>query len=129
MRCDVLKATYKLPTLPPPGELETPAVLRALKDAHRHLAELKGRTSSIPNQGILINSLSLQEAKASSEIENIVTTQDELFQASLFLDGPSSPAAKEVASYRDALRCGFEKRRASRCSIPRMDWRNISSPC
>ncbi len=110
---DVLKATYKLPALPPPGDLETPAVLRALKDAHRHLAELKGRAASIPNQAILINSLSLQEAKASSEIENIVTTQDELFQASLFLDGPGSPAAKEVASYRDALRCGFESLKKS----------------
>ena len=107
----MLKATYQLPALPPPGELETPTVLRALKDAHRHLAELKGRAASIPNQAILINTLSLQEAKASSEIENIVTTQDELFQASLFLDGPGSPAAKEVASYRDALRCGFESLR------------------
>jgi Fic family protein len=104
----VLKATYQLPALPPPGELETPAVLRALTAAHWHLAELKGRAAAIPNQAILIDTLSLQEAKASSEIENIVTTQDELFQASLFLDGPGSPAAKEVASYRDALRCGYE---------------------
>lgn len=104
----MLKATYQLPALPPPGELETPAVLRELAQAHRHLAELKGRAASIPNQAILIDTLSLQEAKASSEIENIVTTQDELFQASLFLDGPSSPAAKEVASYRDALKRGFD---------------------
>jgi Fic family protein len=104
----VLKPTYQLPALPPPGELETPAVLRELTRAHRHLAELKGRAASIPNQSILIDTLSLQEAKASSEIENIVTTQDELFQASLFLDGPGSPAAKEVASYRDALKCGFD---------------------
>jgi Fic family protein len=104
----VLKPTYALPPLPPPGDLETPAVLRALATAHRHLAELKGRAASIPNQAILIDTLSLQEAKASSEIENIVTTQDELFQASLFIDGPGSPAAKEVASYRDALKCGFD---------------------
>jgi Fic family protein len=105
----VLKATYRLPTLPPPGDLETPEVLRALADAHRHLAELKGRAASIPNQAILIDTLSLQEAKASSEIENIVTTQDELFQASLFLEGgPGSPAAKEVAIYRDALKRGFD---------------------
>jgi Fic family protein len=107
----VLKATYRPPTLPPPGELETPAVLRALADAHRRLAELKGRAASIPNQSILIDSLALQEAKASSEIENIVTTQDELFQASLFLEGPGSPAAKEVARYRDALKCGFDSLR------------------
>ncbi|HEY2658273.1 MAG TPA: Fic family protein [Caulobacteraceae bacterium] len=104
----MLKPTYPLPPLPPAVDLETPAVLRALASAHRHLAELKGRAASIPNQAILIDTLSLQEAKASSEIENIVTTQDELFQASLFADGPGSPAAKEVASYRDALKCGFD---------------------
>lgn len=104
----MLKPTYNLPPLPPRDGLETPAVLRELARAHRHLAELKGRGASIPNQGILIDTLALQEAKASSEIENIVTTQDELFQASLLFDGPSSPAAKEVASYRDALKRGFD---------------------
>ena len=102
-----LKPTYSLPELPPKAELETVAVFRALARAHRHLAELKGRASSIPNQGILIDTLALQEAKASSEIENIVTTQDELFQASLFPENPASPAAKEVALYRDALRLGY----------------------
>jgi Fic family protein len=106
---DVLKPTYRLPSLPPPGDLETPEVLRALADAHRHLAELKGRAASIPNQSILIDTLALQEAKASSEVENIITTQDELFQASLFMEsGRGSPAAKEVAIYRDALKCGFD---------------------
>jgi len=104
----MLKPTYTLPPLPPPGQLETPAVLRELARAHRHLAELKGRAASIPNQAILIDTLVLQEAKASSEIENIVTTQDELFRASLFADGAASPAAKEVASYRDALKRGFD---------------------
>jgi Fic family protein len=103
----MLKASYAIPQLPPPGAEETTAVLRALNRAHRHLAELKGRAGTIPNQGILIDTLALQEAKASSEIENIVTTQDELFQASAFPDSPSSPAAKEVALYRDALRHGF----------------------
>jgi Fic family protein len=105
---DVLKPTYGLPALPPPGELETAPVLRELARAHRNLAELKGRAAAIPNQAILIDTLALQEAKASSEIENIVTTQDELFQASLFNDGPGSPAAKEVANYRDALKRGFD---------------------
>jgi Fic family protein len=104
----MLKATYRLPPLPPPGELETPAVLRALAEAHRRLGELKGRAASIPNQAILIDTLALQEAKASSEVENIVATQDELFQASLFAEGPGSPAAKEVANYRDALKRGFD---------------------
>lgn len=104
----MLKASYQIPGLPPPTLVETPAVLKAAANAHRHLAELKGRAASIPNQAILIDSLALQEAKASSEIENIITTQDELFQAGLFLDGPTSGAAKEVANYRDALKRGFD---------------------
>ncbi|WP_156029323.1 Fic family protein [Sphingobium sp. DC-2] len=110
-RRPVLKASYAIPNLPPPGVEETPAVLRALAQAHRHLAELKGRAASIPNQGILIDTLALQEAKASSEIENIVTTQDELFQANAFPENPASPAAKEVARYADALRHGFVEQR------------------
>lgn len=104
----MLKPTYTLPSLPPKGDLETRPVLRAATEAHRHLAELKGRAATIPNQGILIDTLSLQEAKASSDIENIVTTQDELFRADLFPEGPKSPAAKEVARYRDALKAGFD---------------------
>ena len=103
----MLKPTYNLPSLPPPFEFETVSVLKSLAKAHRHLAELKGRAAAIPNQGILIDTLSLQEAKASSEIENIVTTQDELFQASLFPEGLQSSAAKEVALYRDAIKLGF----------------------
>ncbi|MBT3071431.1 Fic family protein [Rhodomicrobium sp. Az07] len=105
----MLKPTYSIPPLPPPVELETVAVLKALAKANRALAELKGRAAVIPNQGILIDTLALQEAKASSEIENIVTTQDELFQAELFPEGPDSPAAKEVALYRDALKLGFDR--------------------
>lgn len=81
--------------------------MRALAAANRALAELKGRAATIPNQGILIDTLALQEAKASSEIENIVTTQDELFQMDLFPDGLESGAAKEVARYRDALKLGL----------------------
>ncbi len=110
-RTCVLKATYAIPALPPPGAIETPAVLRALTQAHRHLAELKGRAATMPNQGILIDTLALQEAKASSEVENIVTTQDELFQANAFPENPASPAAKEVALYADALRHGFMEQR------------------
>jgi Fic family protein len=105
----MLKPTYTLPTLPPPVELETVRVLKALNLASRALADLKGQARTIPNQGILIDTLALQEAKASSEVENIVTTQDELFQADLFPDDPQSPAAKEVARYRDALRLGLSR--------------------
>lgn len=105
----MLKPTYTVPTLPPPVELETVKVLKALNLASRALADLKGQARTIPNQGILIDTLALQEAKASSEVENIVTTQDELFQADLFPDDPQSPAAKEVARYRDALRLGLSR--------------------
>lgn len=105
----MLKATYTIPELPPKVEFETVAIFRELARASRNLAELKGRAGTIPNQGILIDTLSLQEAKASSEIENIVTTQDEAFQASLFPESSASPAAKEVALYRHALRVGFNK--------------------
>jgi Fic family protein len=104
----MLKATYAIPGLPPPGALETVEVLREAARAHRYLAELKGRAAAIPNQGILIDTLALQEAKASSEIENIVTTQDELFQARLFPDRITTAAAKEVALYVDALKCGHD---------------------
>jgi len=104
----MLKPTYQLPKLPPPDDLETPAVLRELVAARANLAELKGRAASMPNQAILIDTLALQEAKASSEIENIVTTQDELFQAGMMIDAVGSPAAKEVANYRDALKRGYD---------------------
>ncbi len=113
MERNVLKPTYDLPPLPPPVELETLPVMRALGRAGRALAELKGRAATIPNPGILIDTLSLQEARASSEIENIVTTQDELYRADLFPGGPASPAAKEVARYRDAIKLGFELLRKS----------------
>ncbi len=100
---------YKIPELPPKVDLETIPILRALKEAHRHIAELKGRAGSIPNQGILIDTLTLQEAAASSEIENIVTTQDELFQMSTKFGVYPSPEAKEVALYSSALHLGFEQ--------------------
>lgn len=83
--------------------------MREAARAHRYLAELKGRVVAIPNQGILIDTLSLQEARASSEIENIVTTQDEMFQATLFPDSPDGGPAKEVALYRDALKRGHDR--------------------
>jgi Fic family protein len=104
----MLVPSYVIPTLPPAVDLETVPILKALAHANRALAELKGRAASIPNQGILISTLALQEAKASSEIENIVTTQDELFQTQLDTQYQVSPAAKEVALYRDALQLGYE---------------------
>ncbi len=109
----MLTPSYKTPELPPQVNLDTVPVLKALAMANRALAGLKGRAASIPNQDILIDTLALQEAKASSEIENIVTTQDELFQADLQFEGPDSPAAKEVALYRDAVKLGYSHLRTS----------------
>ncbi|MBL0929205.1 MAG: Fic family protein [Alphaproteobacteria bacterium] len=105
----MLKPTYCLPELPPQIDLETVPVFKALAAANRALAELKGRAATIPNESILIDTLALQEAKASSEIENIVTTQDELFQVDIFPEGPGSPAAKEVSLYREALKLGHDR--------------------
>lgn len=99
--------TYINPPIPPGVDLETVPILKALNAASLALADLKGQARTIPNQGILIDTLALQKAKASSEVENIITTQDELFQAELFPDDPQSPASKEVALYRDAMRLGY----------------------
>lgn len=102
-----------MPAIPPltdldPTRFETPAILKKLASASRRLAELKGAAGSIPRQSILINTLSMQEAKDSSEIENIVTTHDELFQDDLSPGSSLSPAAKEVLRYRQALGTGFQ---------------------
>ena len=100
---------WSLTDFPPnPESIETLTVLRACTKAHRYLAELKGVSQAIPNQGILINTLSLQEAKDSSAIENIVTTHDELFRQELFPDAVTSLATKEVHNYALALRKGFD---------------------
>ena len=99
---------YKIPELPLKIDLETKAVLKHLAPAHRRLAELKGVSRTIPNEQILINTLTLQEAKDSSAIENIITTHDELFKAELLIDSLTSPAAKEVQNYAYALRRGFD---------------------
>ena len=101
--------TKPLTNLPTVDHLETRVVLKQLVEAHRHLAELKGVAATIPNPEILISTLSLQEAKDSSEIENIFTTQDELFQADIFAEHSKNAAAKEVRRYATALRNGFEQ--------------------
>ncbi len=93
--------------LPPSVTLETTAILKQLAKTHRRLAELKGAAATIPNEAILINTLALQEAKDSSTIENIVTTDDELFQADAVLGDFKTAAAKEVHHYASALRIGF----------------------
>lgn len=99
--------SWKPTDLPYNVEYETKPVLKKLVRAHRALAELKGVALTIPRQEILINTLTLQEAKDSSEVENIVTTHDELFKSSLGLDKLVSPATKEVQNYVSALKRGY----------------------
>lgn len=97
----------ELPPLPGPDHLETRLVLRACIEGRAALAELKQAAELLPNQGMLINTLPLLEAQASSEIENIVTTTDRLFQ-SLGASGDLDPATKEALRHRQALMEGFE---------------------
>lgn len=102
-------ASYKIPLLPLPYDLETKTVLRQANKANRKLAELKGVAQTIPNERILKSSLTLQEAKDSSAVENIVTTQDDLYRAGLDANFTLIGAAtKEVLFYREAINEGFK---------------------
>ncbi|MFO7691260.1 MAG: Fic family protein [Cryobacterium sp.] len=95
-----------LPPLPPKVELETKAVLKRCVSARAALAELKKAAELIPNQGMLVNTLPVLEARASSEIENIVTTTDRLFRHLDAAHG-ADPATREALRYRVALLDGF----------------------
>ena len=100
--------TWGLLELPLNIDFETKKVLKSLPSAHAALAELKGIASTIPNQNILINTLGLQEAKDSSEIENIITTHDDLYKSALNFNAFKSLQTKEVQNYISALKKGFE---------------------
>ncbi len=99
-----------LPDLPPKDvNLETKSVLKQTTAAGRALAELKGAGNLIPNQAVLVRTIGLQEAKLSSEIENIVTTNDELYRAFAGETDRTDPATKEVLRYNDALWYGIDE--------------------
>ncbi|MGG7033820.1 MAG: Fic family protein [Flavobacterium sp.] len=102
-----------LPILPPQAEIENTIILKKTIAASRALSELKGAITNLPNQTLFIDTINLQEAQASSAIENIITTQDELFKASISERKNENPATKEVMHYKDALWFGvteIEKR-------------------
>ncbi|WP_291121794.1 Fic/DOC family N-terminal domain-containing protein [Hydrogenophaga sp.] len=101
----------ELPAWPPAHELESRVVLKACIEARAALAELKQAAELIPNQAMLINTIPLLEAKDSSEIENIVTTTDQLFQYAQGHDN-ADPATKEALRYRTALHQGFQSLQA-----------------
>lgn len=102
-----------LPDLPPADFQESEDILRHLAKASRYLGELNGLCASLPDPQLLINTIVLQESKDSSAIENIVTTQDELYKAATE-EAIASHAAKEVLSYREALYAGLEKMQAQK---------------
>ncbi|WP_051666180.1 Fic family protein [Pedobacter sp. R20-19] len=104
---------HKIPNLPLQQDVETKAVLKRLNMVRSALAGLNGVAESIPNERIILNTLSLQEAKDSSAIENIVTTHDELYTSDSITRQFTSQAAKEVYNYAQALLEGFDQVRES----------------
>lgn len=107
--------TYTIPKLPLGIDLETKEILKQVNLANKALAELKGVAHTIPNEGVLINSLVIQEAKESSEVENIATTHDEIFQADLSVSNYAvSSAAKEVMNYREAMLMNIQRKTAAK---------------
>ncbi len=98
-----------LPLLPPKEALETTAVLRKTITASRALSKLNGAITNLPNPRLFLDTIHLQEAKASSEIENIITTNDDLYQAIIADKKFDNPAAKEVISYKEALWHGLDQ--------------------
>ncbi len=100
---------YAIPDLFALGDLESKSVFKACSHAHRALGELKGVVHTMPNPNILLGTLPLQEAKESSEIENIVTTQDDLYQSNYATQQFASGAAKEVHHYVQAMSLGFHE--------------------
>lgn len=100
---------FKLEELPPLRErVENIKILRQTNKSSAALAELKGIAKTIPNQAMLINAIVLQESKDSSEIENIITTQDELYKALTVNKSKITPETKEVVDYRKAIFYGFD---------------------
>ncbi len=99
----------ELPLLPPAADVETKEILRQTVRSARALADLRGSAARMPNQSILLNGIVLQEARLSSEIENIVTTTDELYRAVASPEEVTDPQTKEVLRYREALWAGFRR--------------------
>ncbi|MBL4766010.1 MAG: Fic family protein [Colwellia sp.] len=103
-----MNCNYNFTPLEQLGDIESKAVLKATAKAHQALGELKGLAMTMPNQYILLATLSLQEAKESSEIENIITTQDDLYRSYYPAQHFISTSAQEVHNYAKALATGFD---------------------
>ena len=99
----------ELPTLPPKADIESKRILNQAIKSNVELARLKGYCSLLPNETILLNSIVLKEARTSSEIENIITTQDNLYKALAETKTEIDTATKEVLNYRSAIWFGFNE--------------------
>jgi Fic family protein len=108
MMFNPLQPYNSLSKLPPRVEIETPRILKKVATVRSALGELKGIGKILPNQTLLLNTLVLEEARDSSEIENIITTRDKLYRALASGTKNIDPATKEVLRYRSALWKGFE---------------------
>jgi Fic family protein len=106
---DRKKPYNDLPLLPPEADIETKEVLRKTISAGRALAQLNAMVINLPNPTLFLDTIYLQEAKASSEIENIITTNDELYQSFIADKKIENSATKEVLSYKEALWLGLEQ--------------------
>lgn len=98
-----------LPLLPPKADVETKEILRKTISAGRALAQLNGTLLNLPNPTLFLDTIYLQEAKASSEVENIITTNDELYKSLVADKKVDNSATKEVLSYKEALWLGLEQ--------------------
>ncbi|MCB9251563.1 MAG: Fic family protein [Flavobacteriales bacterium] len=99
----------ELPLLPPKADIETKQILRKAISAGRSLAQLNGTLLNLPNPTLFLDTIYLQEAKASSEVENIITTNDELYKSLVADRKIENTATKEVLSYKEALWLGLEE--------------------
>ncbi len=98
-----------LPLLPPEADIETKSILRKTISAGRALAQLNGTLQNLPNPTLFLDTIYLQEAKASSEVENIITTNDELYKSLVANKKIENSATKEVLSYKEAIWLGLEQ--------------------
>ena len=98
-----------LPLLPPKADIETKTILRKTISAGRVLAQLNGALQNLPNPALFLDTIYLQEAKASSEVENIITTNDDLYQSLVTDRKIENSPTKEVLNYKEALWLGLEE--------------------
>lgn len=98
-----------LSLLPPNADIETKEILRKTISAGRALAQLNGTLKNLPNPTLFLDTIYLQEAKASSEVENIITTNDELYKSLVANKKIENSATKEVLNYKEALWLGLER--------------------